>query len=311
MGTTAIEWATDSWNPVRGCSKKSSGCRNCYAVRQAMRQAKPGQRYHGLVRNGQWTGKVVLHEDTLNEPYSWGKSRTVFVPSMSDLFHEELSDTDILRVFEVMNNTPDHRYIVFTKRPERLLELDDRITWTENIAMGVSVEDTDALYRVELLRKCGAFIKAVSAEPLLEPLPSSVLDELDWIIVGGESGPGARPMDLDWARQIRDECQRRGVAFFFKQEGAVVGKGAKTLDGVTHHDSPKRWADPQPSTLNLPQARAERIRELIHQIRTTLNELAALVGVSDETRVKDPKMVAAGHKAWKTRRRNERLRKAS
>lgn len=231
MGT-AIAWTNETWNPVTGCSRVSDGCRNCYAEKLSLRfgwSKKP------------WTAQnvdenIVLHEDRLRKPFGWRKPVRVFVNSMSDLFHPSVPDTFIERVFEVMNDLPQHTFQVLTKRPERAARWAG--PWGANIWMGTSVEDARVLSRVDHLRKCDAAVKFISAEPLIGPLDELDLDGIDWVIVGGESGPKFRPMELDWARGIRDKCVARGVAFFFKQESAPRPETRPLLDDVKWNQYP-------------------------------------------------------------------------
>lgn len=211
--TTSIEWTDCSWNPVTGCTKISSGCANCYAERMAIRLHAMGvERYRSKFQ-------VTIHPEMLESPLKWKEPRRIFVNSMSDLFHEEVSDDFILRVFRVMNLCRNHTFQVLTKRSKRLLELSRKINWTSNIWMGVSVENTNYIERVEHLHQCGAIIKFVSCEPLLSDIPNLPLEGIHWVIVGGESGPRSRPMKESWAVSIRDQCLNKRVNFFFKQWG--------------------------------------------------------------------------------------------
>jgi protein gp37 len=231
---TKIEWTGFTWNPVTGCSKISPGCTHCYAERMARRLQAMGQ------RNYAQGFKVAVHEGALEQPLSWRKPCMVFVNSMSDLFHRNVPTEFILRVFEVMRRADWHHFQVLTKRPERLLELDARLPWAPHIWMGVSIETQDYLHRVDLLRQTGANIKFLSLEPLLGPLASLDLEGINWVIVGGESGPGARPMDPSWVTDIRDNCLKAKVPFFFKQWGGVNKKRAgRQLDGRTWDEMPE------------------------------------------------------------------------
>jgi protein gp37 len=254
-----IEWTGSTWNPVRGCSRISPGCAKCYAMATAARFTKPGLAFHGfavMTPNGpKWTGKVTLVEK-LEVPLHWRKPRVIFVNSMSDLFHEDLPAADILRVFDMMNRANWHTYQILTKRSERLAELSPKIPWASHIWMGVSVENADYVHRIDDLRQSGARIKFLSIEPLLGPVPKLNLDGIDWVIVGGESGRNVRPMQADWARDIRDQCQAAGVSFFFKQFGKLINnpnrndptakenggtaKGGRELDGRTWDEMPGR-----------------------------------------------------------------------
>lgn len=220
MSTTTIEWTEATWNPVTGCSKISPGCQHCYAERMAKRLQAMGQPNY---RDG---FAVRTHEHTLQIPESWSKPRMVFVNSMGDLFHEEVPFDFIQQVFEVMQRTPQHTYQLLTKRAERLTELAHRLEWPDNVWMGVTVEDNERLARVGQLRGVPAKVRFLSIEPLLEPLPDLELSGIQWVIVGGESGPGARPMRAEWVIEIRNRCLDSGVPFFFKQWGGVRKKAA-------------------------------------------------------------------------------------
>jgi len=223
---SSIEWTESTWNPVTGCSKISPGCKNCYAERMARRLKAMGQINYA---NG---FRVTMHEHALRIPMNWKTQQVIFVNSMSDLFHEKVPLTFILKVYDIMERTPWHRYQVLTKRSERLAELSGKLPWHEHIWMGVSVENADCLHRIDDLRKTGAHVKFLSIEPLLGPLPDMNLSGIDWVIVGGESGPGARPMDPAWVADIRDQCLDAGVPFFFKQWGGTNKKKAgRELDG--------------------------------------------------------------------------------
>ena len=218
-GKSAIEWTEATWNPVTGCSKVSPGCKHCYAERMAKRlHAMGNARY----RNG---FQVTLHYDLIDLPMAWKRPRTIFVNSMSDLFHKDVPTKFIQSVFETMTKSPQHTFQVLTKRPERLCELADMLPWPENVWMGVSVESQEYTWRIEYLRRVPASVRFLSIEPLLGPIDDLPLEGIHWVIVGGESGPGARPMDANWVRSIRDQCSSSGVAFFFKQWG-VYGRDA-------------------------------------------------------------------------------------
>lgn len=230
---SSIEWTQATWNPVTGCTKVSLGCRNCYAERMAHRLQSMGLRKY---RNG---FIVTTHADVLPEPLKWKSPRLVFVNSMSDLFHEDVPVAFIHRVFDVMRSTPRHTFQVLTKRPERVMELSSKLVWTPNIWLGVSIETSRWLPRLDHLKQTGATTKFLSLEPLLGPLSNLQLQGIDWVIVGGESGPGARPMDADWAREIRDNCILSQVPFFFKQWGGVFKKRTgRVLDGRTWDEMP-------------------------------------------------------------------------
>ena len=210
---TAIEWTEVTWNPVTGCSKISRGCQNCYAERFALRLRAMGQaRYdRGF--------QVSLHEDLITLPKKWIRPRLIFVNSMSDLFHDAVPFDFIERVFETMGSCPQHIFQVLTKRSGRLRSLAGRLRWADNIWMGVTVEDRSELIRIEDLAHVPAHVRFVSCEPLLESLNELPLDHVDWLIVGGESGPGARPMRREWVESILEQSRHAGIPFFFKQWG--------------------------------------------------------------------------------------------
>jgi len=230
---SSIEWTEYTWNPVTGCTKISPGCRNCYAERMAIRLQAMGQPNYV---NG---FKVSIHEHVLKAPFGWKRHSKVFVNSMSDLFHEDVPEDFIHRAFAVMQKTSQHQFQVLTKRAERLARLDKSLTWPINIWMGVSVENTDYTYRIDCLRQTRAFVKFVSIEPLLSPIPHLDLRGLDWVIVGGESGPKARPMEREWVIDIKNQCLDAGVPFFFKQWGGTNKKKAgRKLEGQTWNEMP-------------------------------------------------------------------------
>lgn len=213
MTRTKIEWAGYSWNPVTGCEKYSPGCKNCYAFRIAQRLQGQGQpKYVDGFR-------VTLHDRLLKEPLRMKKSRSIFVNSMSDLFHRDVPVDFIRKVIDVMHRAFWHRYLVLTKRSERLRDLDSLLDWPFNCRVGVSVENRDYLYRIEDLKKTGVPVKVVCFEPLLGPIPPIDLSGIDWVIAGGESGPCARPMREEWALELRDQCLKQKVPFYFKQWG--------------------------------------------------------------------------------------------
>lgn len=203
-----IEWTEETWNPMTGCSKQSSGCQNCYAERMAKRLNAMGQvNYH----NG---FKPTFHEHMLSRPLSMKKPKMIFVNSMSDTFHESFSDEQILKVFKVMNQASWHTFQVLTKRSDRLLKLSNKINWTNNIWMGVTVENTSTRHRIEDLRLSNAHVKFLSIEPLIGRLHALNLSDIHWVIVGGESGPGSRPIKEEWVIEIRDVCKKTNVPFF-------------------------------------------------------------------------------------------------
>lgn len=228
-----IEWTESTWNPITGCTKISPGCKMCYAERMAFRLQAMGQPNY---RNG---FDLTLHEHALELPLGWKKPQTIFVNSMSDLFHKEVPFEFILRVFDVMNRAHWHQFQILTKRSDRLLELSPHLPWSNNIWMGVSVENEQYSFRIDRLRRSNAIIKFLSLEPLLGPLPKLKLDGIDWVIVGGESGPGARPMDQQWVIEIRNQCLKAEVPFFFKQWGGFNKKKAgRKLEGRTWDQMP-------------------------------------------------------------------------
>lgn len=233
MASSKIEWTESTWNPVTGCSKVSPGCRYCYAETMAHRLQAMGQLNY---RNG---FEVTLQEHMLDRPLRWRTPKTIFVNSMSDLFHEDVPLEYIQRVFDVMQRARWHRFQVLTKRANRLAELAGDLEWPPNVWMGVSVETERYLSRVDALRTTPAMVKFLSLEPLLGQLTSLDLRAIDWVIVGGESGPKARPMEEDWVLQIRDACVRAAVPFFFKQWGGVRKKAAgRSLCGRTWDEMP-------------------------------------------------------------------------
>lgn len=245
MGSkSSIEWTEATWNPVAGCTILSPGCTNCYAMRMARRLEAMGQdKYAKTTRvtggRAKWTGEVRLDEEALKVPLTWKMGRTIFVNSMSDLFHEKVPVEFIKRVFSTMTKTPHHTYQILTKRAERLEALDADLAWPSNVWMGVSVESADYVSRIDHLRRTGAGTKFLSLEPLLGPLDDLNLNQIDWVIAGGESGPGARPLDPDWVRSIRDQCLSATVAFHFKQWGGINKKKAgRILDGRTWDELP-------------------------------------------------------------------------
>jgi protein gp37 len=239
-----IEWTEATWNPVAGCTVLSPGCTHCYAMRLAARLEAMGQKkYLGTTRKSggrsKWTGRVNLDESALDAPRKWKVGRTIFVNSMSDLFHEKVPLQFVRDVFEVMRDTPRHTYQVLTKRAERLAAISEEIDWPENVWMGVSVETVEFVDRIDYLRETGAVVKFLSLEPLLGPLNNLNLEGIDWAIAGGESGPGARTVEVDWVRSIRDQCRKQGVAFHFKQWGGVNKKrSGRILDGRTWDQFP-------------------------------------------------------------------------
>ena len=234
---TSIEWSSSSWNPVTGCNKISPGCKNCYAEKLSKRLKAMGQANY---KNG---FKLTRQPQMLELPLKWKKPQTIFVNSMSDLFHKNVPLEYIQQVFDVMKRAHWHRFQVLTKRSSRLAELSPLLEWSLNIWMGVSVESQKYVYRIDNLRRTGAAIKFLSLEPLLGALKNLDLSEMDWAIVGGESGYGARPILEEWVTEIRHQCQNQNVAFFFKQWGGTnKKKTGRLLEGRTWDEMPKEKA---------------------------------------------------------------------
>lgn len=230
---STIEWTESTWNPVTGCNKISLGCKNCYAERMAKRLQAMGQ------INYTKGFQVSMHEHTLNLPFRWKKSQMIFVNSMSDLFHKKVSLKFILQIFDVMNNAYWHTYQILTKRSGRMRELNQRLPWSKHIWMGVSVETEKYIGRIDDLRNTNAHVKFLSLEPLLGPIPNLNLHGINWVVVGGESGPKSRPMDCGWVIEIRDQCIEAQVPFFFKQWGGVNKKKAgRVLENRTWDQMP-------------------------------------------------------------------------
>lgn len=243
-----IEWTECTWNPVAGCTPVSPGCLNCYAARMALRlQNMPngtGDKYRGTAKRARdgrpvFAGKITLDEASLDLPRQWRLGRIIFVNSMSDLFHEGVPLDFIKRVFAVMESCPQHTFQVLTKRPERAAELAHHLPWSPNIWMGTSVELKRYYERIRLLQKIPAHVRFLSCEPLLGPLPRMPLKGIHWVIVGGESGPGARLMEGGWVLEIKKQCDEKEVPFFFKQWGGVNKKATgRELDGQTWDEMP-------------------------------------------------------------------------
>lgn len=231
--SSKIEWTEATWNPITGCTKCSAGCEHCYAATLAKRLKAMGNiRY----QNG---FDVTIHQDLFNRPLEWKKSKMIFVNSMSDIFHEQVDDDTILELFRIMNLASWHTFQVLTKRPNRLIELSSQINWTQNIWMGVTIENVASIERCEKLRQCGAYIKFISAEPLLESIHTIDLTGIDWLIVGGESGAGCRPLEKQWVIELRDLAQKNSIPFFFKQWGGFHhSQAGNELDGKTYKELP-------------------------------------------------------------------------
>ncbi len=233
MSKSKIEWTEKSWNPTTGCTKISSGCDNCYAEVLSERLMSMGvQKYeHGF--------SLTWHVNEIQRPIKWKKPSLIFVNSMSDLFHEDIPEWFIFKVFETMNKCSWHIFQILTKRDSRLLEINEKLNWTPNIWMGVTVESEDYLARVDLLKKTKAHVKFISCEPLLAPISSLDLDGIDWVIVGGESGPKARPIKKSWVLDILHQCREARVKFFFKQWGGRNKKrNGRKLDGRIYNELP-------------------------------------------------------------------------
>jgi protein gp37 len=234
MAQSRIEWTQATWNPVTGCNKISPGCKHCYAERMAQRLQAMGQSNYV---NG---FELTLHEHMLKRPLEWKQPKLIFVNSMSDLFHEDVPLAFIQRVFDTMHEADWHCFQILTKRSDRLMQLSPELEWPANVWMGVSVETQKYTYRIEQLRQTGAYIKFLSLEPLLGPLSNLNLRGIDWVIAGGESGPGARPMREEWVTEIRDQCLSTNTPFFFKQWGGKNKKKAgRELQGQTWNQLPE------------------------------------------------------------------------
>ena len=230
---SGIEWTESTWNPLTGCTKISLGCKHCYAERMAKRLQAMGQPnyFNGF--------KLAMHEHVLEKPLEWKTPQVIFVNSMSDLFHQDVPMDFIHKTFDIMRQAYWHQFQVLTKRSERLLELSPQIEWPENVWMGVSVENKDYTFRIEHLRQTRAKVKFLSLEPLLGPLQRLNMRDINWVIVGGESGPGARLIKEEWVKEIRDQCLTTKVPFFFKQWGGIHKKSAgRVLEGRTWNEMP-------------------------------------------------------------------------
>ena len=237
MAKSSIEWTESTWNPLTGCTKISPGCKHCYAERMANRLKAMGQTNY---RNG---FQLTLHEKMVEAPLKWRMSQVVFVNSMSDLFHRDVPLEFIQRVFDVMRRASWHQFQVLTKRSDRLVECSPRLVWPPNVWMGVSVENSDYCFRISHLLQTTAQVKFLSLEPLLGPIPNLKLHGIDWVIVGGESGPGARPIDKSWVIDIQNQCRDAQVPFFFKQWGGRNKKAAgRRLNGRTFDEMPSGFA---------------------------------------------------------------------
>lgn len=243
---SSIEWTEATWNPVTGCSKVSPGCKHCYAERLAARlQAMGSFRY----RNG---FDVTLQEDLVELPLNWKSPKVIFVNSMSDLFHKDVPSDFIVKVFDTMRRAHWHTFQILTKRSDRLTILAPYLPWPENVWMGVSVESSKYTFRIHDLVKVPAAVRFLSVEPLLAPIPRLPLSGIDWVIVGGESGPGARTIKSEWVRQIRRKCREMDVSFFFKQWGGFNKKASgRILDGRTYDEMPTSTIRQRKAVLSL------------------------------------------------------------
>jgi protein gp37 len=232
--TSKIEWTNATWNPVRGCSKISPGCKNCYAERFA-------ERFRGVAHHPFEQGfDLRLVPEALELPLRWKAGKLIFVNSMSDLFHEDVPDAFIHSIFDVMSRATRHRFQILTKRSARMAEFCARLTIPANVWLGVSVENADFIWRVDDLRDVSAQVRFLSVEPLLGPIEKLPLSGIQWVIVGGESGPRARPMKLEWVRSLRDQCLTQRVPFFFKQWGGVQKRRTgRELDGLLWNEMPR------------------------------------------------------------------------
>lgn len=246
MSTSSIEWTDATWNPVAGCSIISPGCSNCYAMRMAARLEAMGvEKYFGLTRRSGgravWTGKVRLDRNALQAPLSWKKPKMVFVNSMSDLFQEKVPTSFVEEIWDVMRMAKHHTFQILTKRPERMALASKSLPLLPNVWLGTSVEGSEQLDRLEALRQTRAAIRFISFEPLIDSVAAADLSEVDWAIVGGESGPRARPMKRKWVEEIRQLCKANDTAFFFKQWGGTnKARTGRKLNGKTWDEFPAR-----------------------------------------------------------------------
>ena len=236
MATTKIEWTESTWNPMTGCTKITTGCKFCYAEVMARRLQAMGQEKYS---NG---FELTLHPETLQEPYTWKKPKMIFVNSMSDLFHKDIPVEYIQKIFRVMKDNPQHVFQILTKRADVLHYYDSEgwLDWSHNIWMGITVEDNTVTKRIDLLRETGARVKFLSCEPLLSDLPNLNLQNIDWVIVGGESGRTPRPIKEEWVMNIQEQCNTQSVAFYFKQWGGTnKKKNGRLLKGETYSEMPQ------------------------------------------------------------------------
>jgi protein gp37 len=239
---SGIEWTEATWNPTTGCDRTSPGCDNCYALTLSKRLKAMGQPKYQADGDPRTSGPgfaLTLHPSTLRLPTTWDAPRTIFVNSMSDLFHQKVPLSYIRDVFEVIGETPQHTYQLLTKRSKRVAQVADQLDWPANLWMGVSVENDRYAFRIDHLRQVPAAVRFLSCEPLLGPIDDLDLDNIHWVIVGGESGGNARPVDPDWVRSIRDQCRTAEVPFFFKQWGGRTPKAhGRELDGAVFDEMP-------------------------------------------------------------------------
>lgn len=234
MANSSIEWTEMTWNPTTGCTKVSSGCKYCYAEIMTRRLKAMGQKKYEYGFD-----IIKIHPEALSIPYSWKSPKIVFVNSMSDLFHNDVPIEFIKEVFKVMNSNPHHIFQVLTKRADRLYEIHEQLKWSNNIWMGVTVENTSVIDRIDYLRETKAKVKFLSLEPLLSSLPNLNLNRINWVIVGGESGSKPRPMEENWVIDIQKQCQQVNIPFFFKQWGGRNKKEAgRLLNGQTYNEMP-------------------------------------------------------------------------
>lgn len=240
---TGIEWTEVTWNPTTGCDKISAGCDHCYALTLSKRLKAMGAPKYQLDGNPKTSGPgfgVAIHPQSLDEPYKWRAPRTVFVNSMSDLFHAKVPMSFVKEVFAVIKETPQHTYQILTKRSARLRKVAHQLDWPANLWMGVSVENSSVFNRIDDLRSVPAAVRFLSCEPLLGSLKGVCLDEIGWVIAGGESGPSYRPTQIDWVRDVRDACADAEIPFFFKQWGGRTSKAlGRNLDGKIWDEMPR------------------------------------------------------------------------
>lgn len=240
-----IEWTEATWNPTTGCDKTSPGCDNCYALTMSKRLKAMGMQKYSSDGDPRTSGPgfgLAVHPDSLDAPRRWRAPRLVFVNSMSDLFHEEVPLGFIRDVFDVVAETPRHTYQLLTKRSHRLARIADQLDWPSNLWMGVSIENDRYAYRARHLREVGAAVRFLSCEPLLGPVRTLELKGIDWVIAGGESGSGYRPVNVNWVRELRDKCLSENVPFFFKQWGGQrASSGGRILDGELHDEMPTAY----------------------------------------------------------------------